>query len=351
MSDSSQEHSGDFIPVTTDEGRLRQLVDYLEEHVSSFSDVPSTEPPEGASAAEVQEAREALNDALARRDDAVVHAAMLVLGAAVNHTLPMVAYVRPETSWEDIVLGENLTTATVFTPSEPTGACVVALHGGPWWAGDGVARENVFSPDCAALAERSGAVVVDVDYRLAPEHSLPDAVADINAALSWTRGQAGIDTDKIVLWANDASAETALTAVGEGEEVALLALTNPVTGGSVFDRSVASGNLAQGGALSLYVQSGSHDTVAVDVPELVAAAENAEIPVSTDSYLATHDVIPPAERRRRLTDLARTILEATGTEREIAPDAVGDYDKEAIDRGNEESWGTGVMPDIPDRLK
>lgn len=342
MDETNIEHSGDFIPVTTDEGRLRQLVDYLEEHVTAFSEAPSMEPPEE----EIQAARDRVNDVLARRDDGVVHAAMLVLGAGVNHMLPMVAYLRPETSWEDIALqaGGHITTATVFTPSEPTGACVIALHGGPWWAGDGVARENIFSPDCAALAERSGAIVVDLDYRLGPEHSTDAAVIDILEALTWAKSHQGIDSDKIVLWANDASAQPALAA---DPEVALFAVTNPVLPGA----DVTADRLSRIGAV--HVQTGTHDSVTSGGTELVAAAEEKAIPASAESFLSTHEVIPPAERRRRLTELARRILESTGTSRELAADPVGDYDKDAIDRDNEElrESGAGIMPEIPDHLK
>lgn len=342
MDETNIEHSGDFIPVTTDEGRLRQLVDYLEEHVTAFSEAPSMEPPES----EIQAGRDRVNDVLARRDDSVVHAAMLVLGAGVNHMLPMVAYLRPETSWEDIALqaGGHITTATVFTPSQPTGACVIALHGGPWWAGDGVARENIFSPDCAALAERSGAIVVDLDYRLGPEHSTDAAVIDIREALVWARSHEGIDQNKVVLWANDASAQPALAAA---PEAALFAVTNPVlpSGGVTAD------SLSH--IQALHVQTGTHDVVTSGAAELLRAAEQKGIPATSESFLSTHEVIPPAERRKRLTDLARVILESTGTSRELPADPVGDYDKESIDRENAElrESGAGIMPEIPDRLK
>lgn len=342
MNERNIEHSGDFIPVTTDEGRLRQLVDYLEEHVTVFSEAPAMEPPE----TDVQAARDRVNDVLARRDDSVVHAAMLVLGAGVNHMLPMVAYLRPETSWEDIALqaGEHITTATVFTPSEPTGACVIALHGGPWWAGDGVARENTFSPDCAALAERSGAVVVDLDYRLGPEHSMDATVVDILEALTWARSHQGIDPDKIVLWANDSSVRPALAA---DPEVALFAVTNPV----LPDADITADRLSH--IQSVYVQTGTHDVVTTGGDALLAAAEAKGIPASAAEFLSTHEVIPPAERRKRLTELARAVVESTGTSRDIAADPVGDYDKDVIDRENEElrESGAGVMPEIPDHLK
>jgi len=63
---------------------------------------------------------------------------------------------------------------------------VVFLHGGGWSIGDldsydGTAREH------AAVAE---ALVVSVDYRLAPEHPYPAAVEDCWAAVRWTAAHA-----------------------------------------------------------------------------------------------------------------------------------------------------------------
>ncbi|MDT5302814.1 MAG: acetyl esterase [Mycobacterium sp.] len=72
----------------------------------------------------------------------------------------------------------------VYWPPE-TGAApppvVVFLHGGGWVVGDldtydGTARQH---------AVGAGALVVSVDYRLAPEHPFPAAVDDVWAATRW----------------------------------------------------------------------------------------------------------------------------------------------------------------------
>ena len=64
---------------------------------------------------------------------------------------------------------------------------LVHLHGGGWTLGtldsvDGICRE---------LAVRADAVVVSVDYRLAPEHPFPVAVDEAAAAVEWTADVAG----------------------------------------------------------------------------------------------------------------------------------------------------------------
>ncbi len=57
------------------------------------------------------------------------------------------------------------------------------FHGGGWVQGDLETHHGL----CARLALRSGALVVAVDYRLAPEHKFPAAVEDSVAAYRWLR--------------------------------------------------------------------------------------------------------------------------------------------------------------------
>jgi acetyl esterase len=68
----------------------------------------------------------------------------------------------------------------------PTGL-IVYLHGGGWCIGsiglmDNVARE---------FAHASGAVVVSVEYRLAPEHPFPAGLDDCEAVTRWALANAG----------------------------------------------------------------------------------------------------------------------------------------------------------------
>jgi acetyl esterase len=70
----------------------------------------------------------------------------------------------------------------VYTPhGEPPFPIVVWFHGGGWVVG----TLDTYDTICRALAAAVPAVVVAVDYRLAPEHRYPAAVEDAYAATLW----------------------------------------------------------------------------------------------------------------------------------------------------------------------
>jgi acetyl esterase/lipase len=91
--------------------------------------------------------------------------------------------------------------------SSPDGPLVVLLHGGGWVLGslDGS------DPWCGRLALALRAVVVSVDYRLAPEHRAPAAVDDAVAATRWfaTHGAEMGATGPLVLAGDSAGANLA----------------------------------------------------------------------------------------------------------------------------------------------
>lgn len=63
---------------------------------------------------------------------------------------------------------------------------VVFYHGGGWSVGDLDTHDHV----ARAHALGAGAIVVSVDYRLAPEHPFPHGVADAWTALNWASAHA-----------------------------------------------------------------------------------------------------------------------------------------------------------------
>lgn len=76
----------------------------------------------------------------------------------------------------------------VFTPEGLAGPLpgLVFFHGGGWVVGS---VENS-EAECSRLALGAAAVVLSVEYRLAPEHRFPAAVEDAVAAFRWVREHA-----------------------------------------------------------------------------------------------------------------------------------------------------------------
>jgi acetyl esterase len=67
----------------------------------------------------------------------------------------------------------------------PCGA-LIYLHGGGWVVGSIEGHDEV----CRRLSNESGAVVVSVGYRLAPEHKFPAGLDDCYAAVNWVSANA-----------------------------------------------------------------------------------------------------------------------------------------------------------------
>lgn len=89
-------------------------------------------------------------------------------------------------------------TARVHRPSDgvvPSGVGVLWIHGGGF-VGGYAAQDDAL---CRRLANELGAVVVAVDYRLAPEHSFPVPLHDCHDALVWLAERPEVDADRVVV--------------------------------------------------------------------------------------------------------------------------------------------------------
>jgi acetyl esterase len=172
-----------------------------------------------------------LLDALAARaasgapaDDPVA-AARTGLAAMFTHAA------APKVSVADRHAGE--VPVRIYTPDGPgPHPVLVFFHGGGFIAGspdshDGTARE---------LCAQAGAVVVSVDYRLAPEHRFPAAAEDCHAAVCWVAAHAsefGGDPARLAIAGDSAGGNlTAAVALMNrdrgGPALALQALIYPV---------------------------------------------------------------------------------------------------------------------------
>ncbi|GAA3668624.1 alpha/beta hydrolase fold domain-containing protein [Microbacterium marinilacus] len=72
---------------------------------------------------------------------------------------------------------------SVTRPETASGAVIVRLHGGAFWMGGGAASDQVDALLIDALASTTGATVLNVDHRLAPEHPFPAAIVDVMCVL------------------------------------------------------------------------------------------------------------------------------------------------------------------------
>ncbi|HYQ69466.1 MAG TPA: alpha/beta hydrolase [Actinophytocola sp.] len=90
----------------------------------------------------------------------------------------------------------------IYLPRQASGA-IVWLHGGGYVMGD-VDSEH---PWAGRLADRAGAVVLSVNFRLAPEHRFPAALDDAYAVLAWAAEHAaelGVDPGRIAVGGHSA---------------------------------------------------------------------------------------------------------------------------------------------------
>src|SRR5271168_2871366 len=116
---------------------------------------------------------------------------------------------------------------------------LVYFHGGGFVFGNLDTHDAV----CRALAKESGAVVISVDYRLAPEHKFPAAVEDSYAATIWVAANAerlGIDAQRIAVGGDSAGGNLATVVAmrcrdAGGPALAAQVLIYPVTDVSSFE--------------------------------------------------------------------------------------------------------------------
>ncbi|HLY06872.1 MAG TPA: alpha/beta hydrolase [Rhizomicrobium sp.] len=123
-----------------------------------------------------------------------------------------------------------------YTPPHGGNAALPALlffHGGGFVIGNLDTHDGL----CRVLCRESGARVIAVDYRLAPEHKFPAAVDDAYAALTWVVANAerlGVDPRWVAVGGDSAGAALATVAARtakekRGPELALQLLMFPPT--------------------------------------------------------------------------------------------------------------------------
>ncbi len=123
-------------------------------------------------------------------------------------------------------------TARLYRPTAGELPVLLYLHGGGFTIGSLDTHDSL----CRQLALHSGAALLSLDYRLAPEHRFPTAVHDAWDALAWLAGQGaalGLDTRRLAVGGDSAggtlAAVCALLARDSGLKLALQLLFYPGT--------------------------------------------------------------------------------------------------------------------------
>ncbi len=133
----------------------------------------------------------------------------------------------------------------VYTPVAAVGGdapLLLWLHGGGWVIGD----LDTADATARALANRSGAVVVSVGYRLAPEHRSPSALEDCMAALIWAVQEAemlGVDSGRVAVGGDSAGGNLAALLChqvrdGSGPTISFQLLVYPAVDLTLSHRSI-----------------------------------------------------------------------------------------------------------------
>ena len=101
--------------------------------------------------------------------------------------------------------GASVVRVLLYRPArgQPGGPAILYIHGGGFFTG----TPDMMNTASQALADKTGALVVSVDYRLAPETPFPGPVEDCYAALAWVHDMAdqlAIDSSRITVFGESA---------------------------------------------------------------------------------------------------------------------------------------------------
>lgn len=104
--------------------------------------------------------------------------------------------------------GGNIPALLYRGTAQTLAPCLLFLHGGGWVLGNLESHDGI----CRRIAARTGACVLAIDYRLAPEHPFPAAIDDSAAALHYLAdhaGQLGIDPARLAVGGDSAGGNLA----------------------------------------------------------------------------------------------------------------------------------------------
>ena len=180
---------------------------------------------------------------------------------------------------------------------------LVWLHGGGWVIGD----LDTADATARALANRSGAVVVSVDYRLAPEHAAPGRARRRAGGLTWAVENAellGVDASRVAVGGDSAGGNLAaalcLRVRDEfGPDIDFQLLVYPVTDCTLSHPSIeenAEGYFLTKDTMVWFV---GHYLGDADPKDPSVSPLHADVARRSPACARDHGGVRPAPRRRR----------------------------------------------------
>lgn len=295
-------------PLTPDQ-QLQQLLQYFEDNYpETFASLTTDEGAAykngGQGAAVPTELKERTERLWSKVPDLISHASLLVLGAGLDHRMPHVSHITASGPGVDALpeeLAQQLpegVAGQVITPSEPTGAVAISLHGGPGWFGDGLSHDQLWLPLFAALAEASGTTVYDLTYALPGYGSwaaAQEAVAATHAAIAAHLGKQGGDVGVITFGSGLVAAAEVLAEAGWA-----LIMTPRIPAGFATPNPVPRRTL---------VSVMSDDSRATPLPEARDYFAQWGNEVQWQEFVGEHIIAPPEQWRLRI-DAAAEWLQA-----------------------------------------
>jgi acetyl esterase len=110
--------------------------------------------------------------------------------------------------------------ARLYAPADTALPVLLYLHGGGFTIGSLETHDSL----CRQIALHSGAAVVALEYRLAPEHRFPTAVDDAWAAMRWLAGQGhsvGLDGTRLAVGGDSAGGTLAAACAIHARDIGL----------------------------------------------------------------------------------------------------------------------------------
>jgi acetyl esterase len=195
--------------------------------------------------------------------------------------------------------GEPVRVRLYRPPGPPPSRAVLWIHGGGWVLGN----LDLFDAECRRLCLATAALVVAVEYRLAPEHPFPAGLDDAATALRWMdRELRGEDGGKPQLLVGGASSGGNLAAAlalrsrdAGGPRIEHQILVYPVTDCACDTpsyREFAEGYLLEGAEMKLFweLYAGRPERARDPLASVLRAPEVADLPPAT-VVLAGCDVL------------------------------------------------------------